>query len=710
MKHPLVLFGLGLVLGVAVAQLFPNRADPGLADSRHDGGWVAPPEPRPGRLQPAPPAAGNTGEGFGRRADVYALAGRADRNEIEALLDQLSTRRDSPGRRFSAQALLSRYLEIDPEASLAWARKLRLPSSIFAGLYAQWAETDAEAALFGLRFETELSAVQAIGDALVEMLGGSEAAIQRVADALPMDLDRASFIAGAYAALARREPEGTWLQVTALADPQLRLRAQQRVVAAIMERDPAAALARAGQIDDRTVRQAASKAVLDRWVQRDPAATLEYLASVGPDVPMDWTYITGSAYAAIAVAEPMLLLQSIERLPSADRATARMHALNRWAKIDPTAALSYAASRPTGEQRRWALTTAGRAYARIDAQGALNWALNVQPPSAGLVGTVLASVSVKSPAQAFDMARDLQSPEARSQAVQQIAMHLASNGQAAMAADRILAMADGNARREALGMLGDVWASQDPEAALNWYAANQSTLGAEDVQRFTANAIRRNPQQAARLIDQVAAELRPEWMGQVAAGFAESDPAAARAWLSRFQGEPGYDRAAANVAVRRVGDDPREMIDLMATINDPQLAGQVATRAAHAWARTDPAAAAEWAASLAQDKTRSDAVAQVAQVWSRQQPAAARSWILGLARGLPRDAAITNYLAANTGANPDAGVLSAYSSDNARQLGVQQTVFRLARQDPEAARQLIDEYLTDPTLRQRAEQALAASR
>ena len=136
-KHPLILFGLGLVLGIGVAQRLPMHADPGLAALRHDGGWVTPPEPRLNPLRPAPPAATEPGEGFNRRADVYALAGRSDRSEIETLLGQLSARPDSPGRRFSAQALLSRYLELDPEASLAWARKLGLPPSIIAVLYSQ---------------------------------------------------------------------------------------------------------------------------------------------------------------------------------------------------------------------------------------------------------------------------------------------------------------------------------------------------------------------------------------------------------------------------------------------------------------------------------------------------------------------------------------------------------------------------------------------
>ena len=243
----IVLLVLGLAGGLLLAQLLPRVPGPAHHPEQVDGGWSdLPPLVAPGEVAPSLASARSPGQ-FARRVDVYQLAAGSDGPALAELLDQLASRSNSPARRFAAQVLLSRYLELDPQAALGRARQLELPPQSLAGFYGLWAEADAEAALAALGSEPDLAAVQAVGDALIELLGGDSGAINRVADALPAGVDRTSFQARAYAAIARRDPDYAWLQSQDIPAAQLRLRAQQQILEAVMERDPVAALQRAGK-------------------------------------------------------------------------------------------------------------------------------------------------------------------------------------------------------------------------------------------------------------------------------------------------------------------------------------------------------------------------------------------------------------------------------------------------------------------------------
>ena len=327
----------------------------------------------------------------------------------------------------------------------------------------------------------------------------------------------------------------------------------------------------------------------------------------------------------------------------------------------------------------------------------------------------MASVSVNDPVLALHLVDGLESARERHSAIQKITMHLAADGQGELAAQTVLAMRDPRARGSALNMLSQIWASTDPQAALDWYVENQALLDEIGHQQFMANFAVSDLAQASRLIDAVPAEQRAGWMAGIAARYARGDPSGALEWLMEYRDEPGYAAAMAQVVRRQNPDDPQMLIGLMDQLQDPRVAGEIAAQAARAWARTDPAGAAGWAQALEDEVARSTALATVARQWAARDAGSAQAWVLGLPGGLDRDAAITSYLNASAGRAAEGSLLEgslleAYSSDNARQIGLQQSMYTLARADPRVARQLIDDYITDPTLRAQAEQALESAR
>jgi hypothetical protein len=98
------------------------------------------------------------------------------------------------------------------------------------------------------------------------------------------------------------------------------------------------------------------------------------------------------------------------------------------------------------------------------------------------------------------------------------------------------------------------------------------------------------------------------------------------------------------------------------------------------------------------------AVSAVASQWVARDAAAARNWAMSLPRDAARDAALVQVLGATAGTPAaDAALLDTFSSPAAQQQGLNQAIRIIAARDVEIARQLADQYLTDPGTRQAAE-------
>jgi hypothetical protein len=66
-------------------------------------------------------------------------------------------------------------------------------------------------------------------------------------------------------------------------------------------------------------------------------------------------------------------------------------------------------------------------------------------------------------------------------------------------------------------------------------------------------------------------------------------------------------------------------------------------RVADSWAESDPAAAAQWSASLPDGDARTQALTATMQDWVRQDPAHALSWFSNVPAGQARDEAISRF-------------------------------------------------------------------
>jgi hypothetical protein len=138
------------------------------------------------------------------------------------------------------------------------------------------------------------------------------------------------------------------------------------------------------------------------------------------------------------------------------------------------------------------------------------------------------------------------------------------------------------------------------------------------------------------------------------------------------------------------------------------MEAQVATMTiAQQWARTDPPAAAAWTLGLPSGAARVGPLFTVSQVWASTDFGGARAWALRLPAGDDRDTALRGLVGSIPDPmNLDAALMGAFSTDEMRQRTVSGLAGQFARKDPQAARRLIEQYVTDPTMREAAERQI----
>src|SRR5690606_23702731 len=94
---------------------------------------------------------------------------------------------------------------------------------------------------------------------------------------------------------------------------------------------------------------------------------------------------------------------------------------------------------------------------------------------------------------------------------------------------------------QTLAQLLSAWAKRDVEAMFAWLQRSGATLP-NDVLSSTADSLAgSDPIAAARLTDRVPTAMRATWIARTARAYARSDASGALDWLSRYDGQPGYE-------------------------------------------------------------------------------------------------------------------------------------------------------------------------
>jgi hypothetical protein len=502
--------------------------------------------------------------------------------------------------------------------------------------------------------------------------------------------------AALYVAAARadaREIQTLLAQAAALdRDNAARAFALDVLLTRYAELDAGAAVAAASDLDVATPTR---NSLYRAWLESSPTAALSAISDLNGGKADD-------LWKQVAVAAPAVALDRLDAAPAQLRDELAQTALQELAKRDPQAAIDWLDKAPRGAKRQSLVRAVAWGFAQHDADGALAWARSLQPGEPFAMASAIAGIGEANPMHALDLAAETLAPLERMRTTEQIVFRAIRRDPTLTAAllERMVALPDNREMQSMMQSLVTTWAQREPAKAAEWFVSNATRAPIDVATAVASHYAVVDPTQAGSYTARLPTELRGAWLRGIAATYAAHDPGAALDWVEQFRGSPEYDDAVAAVIQSAAQIDPALAARAVESIGKDDSRRNAASTLAVNWAGRDPAAAATWAASLRDPLSQSAAVMSVAGLWASEDPAAAQAWVLAQPAGEVRDTGITMLLRASAGLGaPDASLLSALSSEQARLQVVRNTAVVIAQRDPEAARAFAAANLADRSQR-----------
>ncbi len=116
-------------------------------------------------------------------------------------------------------------------------------------------------------------------------------------------------------------------------------------------------------------------------------------------------------------------------------------------------------------------------------------------------------------------------------------------------------------------------------------------------------------------------------LGTIASQLAQSDPAAALAFVDTLVYDDERERALNNMAWQLARNGVESVSQLIAQSENPQVQQQLSRRIADEWSAFNREAALSWAESLTDERARNDATQAVIKNWMQSDPSAAFAYI-----------------------------------------------------------------------------------
>jgi len=481
---------------------------------------------------------------------------------------------------------------------------------------------------------------------------------------LPREGEVAAATLAGLEQVATGDPVAALDEALAIDDPVLGRRAIERIAAAWVARDPLAAIAEAERLPPR-LRSAFLAAVDAEWARLDAAGYLAHLESdpgfletltgrgqYQPDLVLG----RSAGLQLLLASDPLRVALLADTLSSRLGRTLRAAAMTAYAERNPAAAIALAERIPQGQNRTEALTAVAEGYALVNPESALAWVQSLSPLPMNALSSVLAGMARNDMRRAVALSLQIRVGSGVVGDVTQFppitAVLSAASGDPVLAAQAANALleSDDSRRNRLLGTLLGQWARNDPESVVDWIERNAASVGAEGVTNAAYAIATEDAALAASYTGRVPPALRPIWIERVAQGYALWDGARALEWIEEFRGQEGYDAGLQLVLANYAPQDPPAAARALANASTEVQFAAIAV-VADQWARSDTAAAVEWAQSLRETNVRHTALAEAVGVWMTKSSQEAEDWTLGLPPGADRDRALYTLLRGRTYTN-----------------------------------------------------------
>lgn len=497
--------------------------------------------------------------------------------------------------------LFNTWARNDPKSALAATNSIKTSkrSQIVAGIYSEWFRQDRESALAGA------------GDL---PLYEKRLAIGRIANTwATLDPEKAAEFAAAQSELFGNEQK-------------------QSFTRALAQNNPALAIEWATENTTGETRNNALGTAFEFWIGREPEKALAWIQSV-PD-KHDVPSILQQSFWRLAYQAPEEAMALVETIGEGNfNEWTLNNAVTQIAELDVQRALTMASSLTAPDLRKNSIGQTLRIWARGEPEKALAYAKNESDPAlrANFISSVLGTLADQNPQDAFRRAESLTDPQAKLASLKRVFSSWAYQDPKS-AADEALKFENPIHREAVLGNVLRRW-ENGPEASKFILSLEPSEATEKSIDDAAENWGRVNPTEAFdHALTLPDNSVSRQFLSGVLESWAERDPAAAAAALSK-----------GNLA-----------------ITQPDHYEKVASE----WVGDDPEATAKWAGEIADSKGQEKAFETITRRWADQNPEAAAGWLNTLPEGAPRDQAFKTYSEKMLSADPQTAIDWAQSIGN----------------------------------------------
>ena len=531
---------------------------------------------------------------FRRRHDIYAVGQQLNRETIRAAME--ATQQFSETDRENAQdALVARWLELDPAAAYEWVgvlpkqgQRMDLMREFF---HSMGLRDPATALTFLAQYNAGPNRGEDFTYNVFQAWSVHDPSAAADAALSLQKKERGSALSVALGRWAKRDPQGALARVAQLTDPELRRDQLRNVLHKWAEEDPQAAVNHAlnlppgkerndalasvvsgaasadhdvalrlvGQMPAGTARIETLTRVVRELGYYEPKVAAEFVLALPPGRQGDSVYQVASS---LARQDHATAIEWAGRLTSASAREAAMRTIvQEWSSDDPRAAAQYCVGNALGTPEPVGSVVAN--WARTDAREALAWAgaLPAGPQRDTALAGGIAALGGSDPQEAATLATTMLSGQKQSQA---------------------------------FGSIAEAWAAKDPGAAAAW---------------------------AGQLSDRT---VRTNALSSVASAWVRQDPAAAAAWAAH---SPESAHALSTISREWAVQDSKTAAKWLDTLPSGGTRDSAVMGFSQAVTDADPEGAAAWAATIAQPQQRDNAISQVFQQWKRTDPKSAEAWL-----------------------------------------------------------------------------------
>jgi len=623
---------------------------------------------------------------FARNEAMYALAGRSDAADTQALIFEANRVADETLRAGLLGILFARLAELDAPSALAMARTeyFRGEKNLEQTVWSAWGRNDLSDALFAAATQPNEARRNSAAQSLYRAFGVTgNANTRRIEEELgiPPDLETLSrYVMG----LADRSPADAIEHINGLPTSYEKLDLLLRLANYLSVTNPQGALASADRIEDATHKPRFLSIVRAAVARDDPRTVIDRVLAEGGDPGRSFEF---------------------------------NHAVTALATRDIDEAIAYFERAETAEARRAIGSMIAPIMAGKDPDAALEWVKANQKragdrnPYESIEVSLLNALARHDPARAVTEAQTLADGPRRAQILGALFDNMATR-EAGGVVDLLDLIEREEDRHEVEARVAMRWLQQDADAALDWILTQDEERAEQMLRQTSWATMPRNLDAAIRVLPRLPADLQPNVRMQVAQRLAEvRSPAEAQAFIRQFEGSPDYAELQASLIGGVARSDTALAWQLAGQVADPTARDNAFMAVISQQASADPREAAAWLDRIGDAAVRARAAGMIAQYWTMTDPAAALRWARNQPPGPGRDDAIMHVATQYNPAGREALELAATIEDEQKrgraQMGI---IFRMAGDDRDRARELLEGVDLPDNLRSQAEEFLVRSR